>query len=171
MRGRACLVFRTDHPRMRGEDFKKCNFRLDITGSPPHARGRRQDHMPSDVGQRITPACAGKTFSSSYMGARPRGSPPHARGRRHHAYGKALAVRITPACAGKTTAGSTTSRRSPDHPRMRGEDVGRRGPGRRRPGSPPHARGRQAPFAHVARKFGITPACAGKTAGVCGMKP
>ena len=55
-----------DHPRMRGEHVIPIRRHDKLTGSPPHARGALQslqffrDHI------RITPACAGSTFTSSH---------------------------------------------------------------------------------------------------------
>ena len=91
------------------------------------------------------------------------GSPPHARGRLEVGVHRLRDRRITPACAGKTTAGSTTSRRSPDHPRMRGEDPTGCPSTMWFPGSPPHARGRPLPRSGGRVQTRITPACAGKT--------
>ena len=50
-----------------------------------------------------------------------------------------------------------------DHPRMRGEDRGNLGVTIAQEGSPPHARGRPSLQGALARRDGITPACAGKT--------
>ena len=50
-----------DHPRMRGEDTARIPANTPATGSPPHARGRRDGGNISSHRQRITPACAGKT--------------------------------------------------------------------------------------------------------------
>ena len=50
------------------------------------------------------------------------GSPPHARGRQVGDDFVDGDARITPACAGKTRRYPLASGRSPDHPRMRGED-------------------------------------------------
>ena len=52
---------RRDHPRMRGEDQKAVEQRVDAKGSPPHARGRLSVKKGDLVMNRITPACAGKT--------------------------------------------------------------------------------------------------------------
>ena len=91
-----------DHPRMRGEDFRRRVAEKRGLGSPPHARGRPWDFSPTLRSSRITPACAGKTARASWRPApwrdHPRmrgedqgfkafhhartGSPPHARGRR-----------------------------------------------------------------------------------------
>ena len=106
------------------------------------------------------------------------GSPPHARGRPDSAAQWADQPRITPACAGKTSAPSSTRRSSRDHPRMRGEDQIPCIPLFDDEGSPPHARGRHQLTKVEAQKARITPACAGKTAGVtfgsrvtCGSPP
>ena len=91
------------------------------------------------------------------------GSPPHARGRRERPVNAGVHARITPACAGKTSHSVPISRGSRDHPRMRGEDQYAGVPANRRPGSPPHARGRLRACGRRRRSRRITPACAGKT--------
>ena len=113
---------RPDHPRMRGEDTKRSSPGTLTPGSPPHARGRRREHLASVDAAGITPACAGKTLRPSIetpsswdhprmrgedsrelrRRCRVRGSPPHARGRLFRSIFTADNVRITPACAGKT---------------------------------------------------------------------
>ena len=107
---------------MRGEDPLNGLNMLKGTGSPPHARGRRQRSDTCPKHTRITPACAGKTglvpdtarFTWDHprmRGEDPRnfrrsrtamGSPPHARGRLEDAGTVQKPNRITPACAGKT---------------------------------------------------------------------
>mgnify|MGYP001679252812 CR=1 FL=1 len=93
----------------------------------------------------------------------PTPSPPHARGRPVLLRLCESNCRITPACAGKTKKSPKKDSKSPDHPRMRGEDtIGTFG-ALSHTGSPPHARGR--PWKHEGRfeRARITPACAGKT--------
>ena len=75
-----------------------------------------------------------------------------------------ISARITPACAGKTMRRRLGWRRLWDHPRMRGEDYLPVGDGVGDVGSPPHARGRHGCVFGFVVFFGITPACAGKTA-------
>ena len=60
-KGLRAHTWRSDHPRMRGED--DCSARGDHRrrGSPPHARGRRDESRIDSMKERITPACAGKT--------------------------------------------------------------------------------------------------------------
>ena len=48
-----------DHPRVRGEK-KACGTRATVTtGSPPRVRGEEFPILPA--GERITPACAGRS--------------------------------------------------------------------------------------------------------------
>ena len=168
---------------MRGEDGRHSRLRSIRPGSPPHARGRRDDRELCFRLPRITPACAGKTWTgwarSGGMADHPRmrgedglgarlpgeagGSPPHARGRPSSLMSTILVDRITPACAGKTLARARRAAGRKDHPRMRGEDVPPSSSSSRIQGSPPHARGRLCwPLDH-GQSRGITPACAGKT--------
>ena len=91
------------------------------------------------------------------------GSPPHARGRPERDHRPLGVVRITPACAGKTVRTASLSLDLSDHPRMRGEDALRRHNDMSNQGSPPHARGRRRGPTSGAARWGITPACAGKT--------
>ena len=169
---------------MRGEDVRHQEHRRVFQGSPPHARGRHLDDRVWVRGERITPACAGKTSLSLsrgiVMGDHPRmrgedgggaalpssliGSPPHARGRPLDQLKSAQDHGITPACAGKTSSMPTASTPRTDHPRMRGEDGVGRWKACCQEGSPPHARGRRRLFAAWHVNSRITPACAGKTA-------
>ena len=127
---------------MRGEDVAELIGGEGHAGSPPHARGRRESHLRRWEESGITPACAGKTVTSSQRPTcskdHPRmrgeddaavlddeiivGSPPHARGRPTGFEELLNALRITPACAGKTSLTSAFARKERDHPRMRGED-------------------------------------------------
>jgi len=132
---------------------------------------------------RITPACAGSTPSMNNVTLvgrdHPRmrgehktkfetrmlyaGSPPHARGALGNQTFMRITDRITPACAGSTNSMSYKIVPVRDHPRMRGEHVGRGLPPLHGRGSPPHARGAQQTAEVVEGKKGITPACAGST--------
>ena len=169
---------------MRGEDSAALCAMAAIAGSPPHARGRLDTVLQCGGSRGITPACAGKTSAfflpRSEASDHPRmrgedlpspiqtalglGSPPHARGRPRLKLRSVSSTGITPACAGKTRRLCAPWRRSPDHPRMRGEDWILFYSVAEVVGSPPHARGRLQPFFCLARRLRITPACAGKTA-------
>ena len=168
---------------MRGEDNPQRVVNPLPYGSPPHARGRRLDASLIERGQRITPACAGKTNPTIQGSAAPQdhprmrgedaapiaaqfsshGSPPHARGRLEQPVALGRPFRITPACAGKTWAGFYHGVQLEDHPRMRGEDASELKPETAGVGSPPHARGRPRTLTGRGCRPRITPACAGKT--------
>ena len=53
-----------DHPRMRGEKPLRCFKRSARRGSPPHARGKVPQGVWKVGEDRITPACAGKSYQS-----------------------------------------------------------------------------------------------------------
>ena len=151
-----------DHPRTCGEKVAVILSVPEVTGSPPHMRGKVElcDFEQRVVG--ITPAHAGKRHlaRTRAVGCRdhPRtcgekyligtglgdtqGSPPHMRGKETVKVVHVTTKRITPAHAGKSLAQSSAKQVSKDHPRMCGEkhlfppDVSS---GR---GSPPHVRGK-----------------------------
>ena len=52
-----------DHPRMCGEKPRPYPDRGRALGSPPHVRGKGINPAPAISPARITPACAGKSFS------------------------------------------------------------------------------------------------------------
>ena len=129
----------------------------------PHVRGKDTRRQRDDSVRGITPACAGKRYTSTDARYRARdhprvcgekvykygctvsrtGSPPRVRGKvlRHTA---GIQCRgITPACAGKSIRGFRLYASRKDHPRVCGEKSG---------ASAQDTAGR-----------GITPACAGKS--------
>ena len=140
-----------DHPRMRGEHLPLVSGSPPGPGSPPHARGARSPGTATTTQPRITPACAGSTWSPRWVRLvgrdHPRmrgehvlrsgrnvampGSPPHARGAPSDICCGGCRSRITPACAGSTWRFCRISRCVWDHPRMRGEHC-RRVPDRQR---------------------------------------
>ena len=155
-----CRVW--DHPRMRGEKCLGFVFVFLPKGSPPHARGKAWYFSIVLARSGITPACAGKSAidrhihtdlqdhprmrgekkSTALRGLVQTGSPPHARGKVYCPPHCLTACRITPACAGKREAIFALIVFTQDHPRMRGEKYGLHGREIVRPGSPPHARGK-----------------------------
>ena len=132
-----------DHPRMCGEKAPLRIAGSGSQGSPPHVRGKDYKNMnppvvagdhPRMCGEKfyaflrgipeymgITPACAGKSCSSTTLSPRrrdhprmcgekqfyeafnldPPGSPPHVRGKAKNNISNIISSRITPACAGK----------------------------------------------------------------------
>ena len=95
-----------------------------------------------------------------------RGSPPHGRGKAAHELRTLPRAGITPAWAGKSMAHLDPCGVGGDHPRMGGEKYGPSGPVWRRWGSPPHGRGKAHELRTLPRAVRITPAWAGKRAGL-----
>ena len=94
------------------------------------------------------------------------GSSPHARGARHVGDSAKNPVGIIPACAGSTQGIRDLEWQEQDHPRMRGEHVGKLSTSHGALGSSPHARGALLELVLVELEAGIIPACAGSTAAV-----
>ena len=110
-----------DHPRLCGEKLPVLVYPLHVQGSPPPMRGKAGEQTPETIYQRITPAYAGKSFSSSGAAVsrwdHPRlcgekfqillyaflrtGSPPPMRGKVEQREQMQISIRITPAYAGK----------------------------------------------------------------------
>ena len=68
-----------DHPRIRGEKVDGAERVAIIQGSPPHARGKDLQREQNRRSHRITPACAGKSISTS-SGSRRAEDHPRMRG-------------------------------------------------------------------------------------------
>ena len=90
------------------------------------------------------------------------GSPPHMRGKGMRRWTATGVCRITPAHAGKSVWSENLNVNIKDHPRMRGEKVNLMANFINMPGSPPHARGKDAKPKQDRIYLRITPACAGK---------
>ena len=134
-----------DHPRSRGENIAPCFHIARDAGSSPLTRGKCPGRGPHRRGRRIIPAHAGKTSTPSRAPApskdHPRsrgenikaavsvvvewGSSPLTRGKLISETDFGKIAGIIPAHAGKTTRvlGGAGSWR--DHPRSRGENLGR----------------------------------------------
>jgi len=173
----------SDHPRLRGEHVNAGQAVILGFGSPPPARGARDQVGRTAVPVRITPACAGSTSCASCWTCRstdhprlrgehlpqqperavPHGSPPPARGAPAPGPKTRLAARITPACAGSTFGQVLGAVPPLDHPRLRGEHADRHRGHERGGGSPPPARGALSIHPDNVSQRRITPACAGST--------
>ena len=171
-----------DHPRTRGEKLSSSGVALSNLGSPPHARGKVGMPFLCRVIVGITPARAGKSYSSDRHAVpledHPRtrgeklssnsgftslsGSPPHARGKGGSPECPCGARRITPARAGKRHEERTGNCGCWDHPRTRGEKAPVSGSMLPLKPSPPHARGKGYDRPEGIHLCGITPARAGK---------
>ena len=118
-----------DHPRMRGEHFRRLHAHQGEKGSSPHARGTHERHNRVHIHNGIIPACAGNTIlrpgSSLVPWDHPRmrgehddggsqsdrllGSSPHARGTREVVESIGMTPGIIPACAGNTCGRTAVS--------------------------------------------------------------
>ena len=147
-------------------------------------RGKADDRKKFFNAVRITPAYAGKSFSSVRSASRstdhPRlcgekydledfrkslcGSPPPMRGKVVRLLDNRKCLGITPAYAGKSGTKSISNSSWWDHPRLCGEKslTGKRKASQR--GSPPPMRGKVNPKNINDYIIGITPAYAGKRA-------
>ena len=130
-----------DHPRLRGEKADHRTLPASARGSPPLTRGKEKRKLHSRKKQRITPAYAGKRFPPFFFAMRSqdhprlrgekkdildaldagRGSPPLTRGKVLVTFGDIDHDGITPAYAGKRFRYNHNTRKSRDHPRLRGE--------------------------------------------------
>ena len=176
---------------MCGEKHPQFGTLCFTMGSPPRVRGKELDFLPGFFGDRITPACAGKSAKAVTIeaiqkdhprvcGEKPRfcgqadlvrGSPPRVRGKGWRTVAEALMIGITPACAGKSRLQGSNLQLPGDHPRVCGE----KNPSSRTvqdvEGSPPRVRGKGLHVRQYLCCVGITPACAGKSGLQGGAAP
>ena len=162
-------------------------MRVGVGGSPPRGRGKVLILVNGGAFHGITPAWAGKSFSSTQTEIPPqdhprvggekvgkcvqrgrhRGSPPRGRGKVHRCQIGPWLLGITPAWAGKSLSRSATVRSDKDHPRVGGEKLSVCGGICAGLGSPPRGRGKVPPCQFGYIWLGITPAWAGKSCFIC----
>ncbi len=182
-RGTPASTHRPDQPRVRGEHCTSCSNPLGGSGSAPRARGTPHPGTSRAPRCRISPACAGNTWTrlmhrpSTTDQPRVRGehhertncstpgcgSAPRARGTRSSRPTLRPGRRISPACAGNTSSLYTRQRRTADQPRVRGEHSSGPSWSKRNVGSAPRARGTPDPREDPRSRVRISPACAGNT--------
>ena len=143
--GRVTPADRWDHPRVRGEQEEHDVRQGTAEGSPPRARGAERRSVFAGGHDGSPPACAGSRLGQVRQGEvdplRVQGITPRARGAAQQERLRVPPTGIIPACAGSRPCRSRSTARSPDHPRVRGEQLGV-SPGHGAfPGSPPRARG------------------------------
>ena len=180
-----------DHPRVGGEKRLILFVFRAVTGSPPRGRGKGDTNykIPRFFG--ITPAWAGKSFCRhSHViqnadhprvgGEKPStyqveywalGSPPRGRGKDERRRPGEIRARITPAWAGKSWPLRDIHNLVWDHPRVGGEKFVRYGYKFPVGGSPPRGRGKVPETYRYVAGYGITPAWAGKSLGICACFP
>ena len=134
-----------------------------VLGSPPRMRGKGRNLARGVRPDRITPAYAGKSRIHRACTDRHSGSPPRMRGKGCAALPWGHPYRITPAYAGKSRPETTLKQQQGDHPRVCGEKSMHKAKRRTKKGSPPRMRGKAWFIPFPVRKFGITPAYAGKS--------
>ena len=167
MRGKVCRsipkrIKEWDHPRICGEKESKLQEIEDISGSPPHMRGKVATGRQTVCRCGITPAYAGKRGLRKRGSKNPadhpricgekwdklpsetkqKGSPPRMRGKGACNQAVCPDNGITPAYAGKRAPYTPTSSTPRDHPRVCGEKFGLPSHTFRWVGSPPHMRGK-----------------------------
>ena len=151
-----------DHPRTCGEKSPNMPRNPQITGSPPHMRGKERGSTSRQRRNGITPAHAGKSRLCHPVGfflwdhprtcgekstapGRPStriGSPPHMRGKAEVDITEWPQNRITPAHAGKSVSIIIAVLMVADHPRTCGEKFLEVVQPLAAWGSPPHMRGK-----------------------------
>ena len=158
-----------DHPRVGGEKCEPVSWATGPAGSPPRGRGKAAGASVGRLVVGITPAWAGKRYTSTVSmvacwdhprvggeklfdngtGQGAQGSPPRGRGKVTRRKRTRTKAGITPAWAGKSHAVHSPSHGAGDHPRVGGE----------KPRKPTMSR----------KRHRITPAWAGKRCryGVC----
>ena len=171
-----------DHPRACGEKVTYSGQAHFPPGSPPRVRGKVHAAGLRADRRGITPARAGKRLSTARkmrsardhpracgekdepVGYKPSaaGSPPRVRGKERRPDGGILQPGITPARAGKSSSRLSALGTRRDHPRACGEKCISPFAHAVTSGSPPRVRGKGPPSPVHARRFGITPARAGK---------
>ena len=172
------------HPRSRGEHTTSSVTITVQYGSSPLARGTRLRRHRARRAVRFIPARAGNTLQChsisrfapvhprsrgehghhSNRSSGPAGSSPLARGTLDHRHAQPHVQRFIPARAGNTPGGGRASRRTPVHPRSRGEHIIRCSLSRTRLGSSPLARGTRLSVLPSPRPERFIPARAGNTA-------
>ncbi len=106
--------------------------------------------------------CGENNRTTPYRGG-VQGSPPRVRGKPSGLSVFTIVIGITPACAGKTYYMGLWAGEIRDHPRVCGENMRIEWECLILEGSPPRVRGKLHLLAEALCRFGITPACAGKT--------
>ena len=176
MRGKVCRsipkrIKEWDHPRICGEKESKLQEIEDISGSPPHMRGKVATGRQTVCRCGITPAYAGKSVAK--CGAVEEvGDHPRICGEKYSGlFEQQNDAGITPAYAGKSGISSQAKPSRRDHPRVCGEKFGLPSHTFRWVGSPPHMRGKGRDGRLHPALLGITPAYAGKSPARPGPRP
>ena len=135
----------------------------DFVGSPPHTRGKGTRDAVWFYVRGITPAYTGKRHLPVPFQSYPTGSPPHTRGKDNSLCFYVPLAGITPAYTGKRCLFLICQSFPWDHPRIHGEKKTGTNGKCRKPGSPPHTRGKVNCSLSISDTGRITPAYTGKS--------
>ena len=152
-------------PPMRGKGIKPLTV-SDVQGITPAYAGKRRGKSPVCHRTQDHPRLCGEKPAVSRSFSLSRGSPPPMRGKASpHSCRKSYAG-ITPAYAGKRKDIIKSNALNRDHPRLCGEKMETGILDGQMMGSPPPMRGKVLSHLPSIVNKGITPAYAGKSAGV-----
>ena len=177
--------FRLAHPRVCGENRGMVHTTGNLEGSSPRVRGKLSECAAGGHMIGLIPACAGKTppgrrrsgrdwahprvcGENSAAGSPPAcryGSSPRVRGKRLETISAWALPGLIPACAGKTRGDCPRCQIRRAHPRVCGENSTLSLPLTAIKGSSPRVRGKRCEACDVLPRYGLIPACAGKTQG------
>ena len=172
------------HPRACGENLVTIHKGVLADGSSPRVRGKPDLAHGGLVHDRLIPARAGKTSSTTpirscswahpracgenlvcgHGASAPRGSSPRVRGKLGGPVGFGDGGGLIPARAGKTRGGIRCRWSGWAHPRACGENALRRTGATAQDGSSPRVRGKPGDGPAAGARPGLIPARAGKTA-------
>ena len=171
------------HPRVCGENALPTSANFEATGSSPRMRGKLVLGLGNAIKDRLIPAYAGKTLSTSPRISRPRahprvcgentwpwslrarslGSSPRMRGKPDMELDAYTIAGLIPAYAGKTDDRLTGDQIPRAHPRVCGENALWAAQQKTPDGSSPRMRGKPLAIATGIPASGLIPAYAGKT--------
>ena len=149
-------------PRMRGKPPESITSAAD-RGTSPRMRGKPQARSPTIRRPRNIPAYAGKTTRGSSRKLCSRGTSPRMRGKHGCKMTPIQIHRNIPAYAGKTLISRTYSNRTPEHPRVCGENTNTSKWDWDNYGTSPRMRGKPGSLIRRQVETGNIPAYAGKT--------
>ncbi len=134
----------------------------DRNGITPAYAGKSKSFMGGYTHAKDHPCICGEKSPSATVCGLTMGSPLHMRGKDCQRTALVRLDRITPAYAGKRRQRTFVTLRYQDHPCICGEKSNRGRIPRRSSGSPLHMRGKDGNMVQQCRRYGITPAYAGK---------
>ena len=152
------------HPRLRGEDGRRCATRSMTAETPPLTRGRPGTSCRGPARTQKHPRLRGEDAVAQLQGGGVQETPPLTRGRPARRSRPRDRRGNTPAYAGKTHPCSADRGVGWKHPRLRGEDAELLFAGAQDLETPPLTRGRRRRRQARVEDGGNTPAYAGKTA-------